>query len=157
MSAEPDFAEIAPRARTGAPRLSGRAAVRNGVRRSSMASKEEAAPSLDAQIAAELQRNRDLTYKLYVARGEVPPDDNACAAACPASPTIRAPLRSRLERVVAQERVLDVRRAVRGEAAAMGGLRLPPRRGLPLHRHLQAHAHRRLLHVLSSRRHRQHG
>ena len=115
-----------------------------------MASKEEAAPSLDAQIAAELQRNRDLTYKLYVARGEVPPDDNACAAACPASPTIRAPLRSRLERVVAQERVLDVRRAVRGEAAAMGGLRLPSRRGLPVHRNLQAHAHRRLLHVLSS-------
>ena len=85
MSAEPDFAEIAPRA-DGAPRLPGRAAVRNGVRRSSMASKEEAAPSLDAQIAAELQRNRDLTYKLYVARGEVPPDDNACAAACPACP-----------------------------------------------------------------------
>jgi hypothetical protein len=38
-------------------------------------------PSTGAQIAMELQRNRELTNKLYTARGEVPPDDAACATA----------------------------------------------------------------------------
>jgi len=33
--------------------------------------------SLGAQIAVELQRNRELTAKLYFARGETPPNDNA--------------------------------------------------------------------------------
>jgi hypothetical protein len=33
--------------------------------------------SLGAQIAIELQRNRELTAKLYLARGETPPNDNA--------------------------------------------------------------------------------
>ena len=40
-----------------------------------MSDKKE--PSTAAQIAAELQRNRELTIKLYMARGEVPPDDAA--------------------------------------------------------------------------------
>jgi len=34
-------------------------------------------PSLGAQLAIELQRNRDLTARLYLARGEIPPNDNA--------------------------------------------------------------------------------
>ena len=36
-------------------------------------------PSLGAQLAISLQKNRELTIKLYTMRNEPPPDDAACA------------------------------------------------------------------------------
>lgn len=37
---------------------------------------EEKKPSLAAQLAIELQRNRELTKTLYTLRGEAPPNDH---------------------------------------------------------------------------------
>ena len=37
-------------------------------------------PSPAAQLAIELQKNRELTRVLYTLRGEAPPNDHGCAA-----------------------------------------------------------------------------
>jgi hypothetical protein len=36
-------------------------------------------PSVAAQLAIELQKNRELTRVLYTLRGEAPPNDHGCA------------------------------------------------------------------------------
>ena len=51
-----------------------------------------AEPSLGAQLAISLQRNRELTIKLYTMRNEAAPDDAACAPAPAEAPLkIRRP------------------------------------------------------------------
>mmetsp|Transcript_19627 Transcript_19627/g.55532 ORF Transcript_19627/g.55532 Transcript_19627/m.55532 type:complete len:83 (+) Transcript_19627:145-393(+) len=47
--------------------------------------------SIGAQIAVELQRNRELTAKLYLARGEIPPNDNASQHSMVEEPTSARP------------------------------------------------------------------
>ena len=50
-------------------------------------------PSVSAQLAIALEKNRELTRKLYTIRNEAPPDDAGCAAphSRTASPSPHAP------------------------------------------------------------------
>ena len=52
----------------------------------------DAEPSKAAQLAIELNKNRELTRKLYALRGEAPPNDAACAPRPPLpTPAVKTP------------------------------------------------------------------